>query len=72
MRIRQKPVATDTWRPLGCRTTPVEHWSKRKPTVSSLWAQWVAKDSRFLHADSEDHPGSFIGNCTQVLHFVAV
>ena len=33
MRTRQKRVATDTWRSLGCRTTPLEHWSKRKPTV---------------------------------------
>ena len=31
MRTRQKRVATDTWRSLGCRTTPLEHWSKRKP-----------------------------------------
>ena len=34
MRTRQKRVATDTWRSLGCRTTPLEHWSKRKPIVS--------------------------------------
>ena len=34
MRTRQKQcVATDTWRSLGCRKTPLEHWSKRKPTV---------------------------------------
>ena len=34
MRTRHKQrVATDTWRSLGCRTTPLEHWSKRKPTV---------------------------------------
>ena len=33
MRTRQKRVATDTWRSLGCRTTPLEHWGKRKPTV---------------------------------------
>ena len=33
MRTRQKRVATDTWRSLGCRTTPLEHWSRRKPTV---------------------------------------
>ena len=33
MRTRQKQrVATDTRRSLGCRTTPLEHWSKRKPT----------------------------------------
>ena len=23
---------------LGCRTTPLEHWSKRKPTVEPRWA----------------------------------
>ena len=34
MRTRQKRVATDTWRSLGCLTTPLEHWSKRKPTVN--------------------------------------
>ena len=33
MRTRQKCVATDTRRSLGCRTTPLEHWSRRKPTV---------------------------------------
>ena len=34
MRTRQKQrVATNTWRSLGCRTKPQEHWSKRKPTV---------------------------------------
>ena len=36
MRTRQKCVATDTWRSLGCRTTPLEHWSRRKPTVEQL------------------------------------
>ena len=40
MMIRQKQrVATDTWRSLGCRTTPLEHWCKRKPTVEP----WRAK-----------------------------
>ena len=39
MRTRQKRVATDTWRSLGCRTTPLEHWSKRKPTVEPRWAK---------------------------------
>ena len=39
MRTRQERVATDTWRSLGYRTTPLEHWSKRKPTVEprSRW-----------------------------------
>ena len=36
MRTRQKRVAIDTWRSLGCPTTPLEHWSKRKPTVEAL------------------------------------
>ena len=39
MRTRQKCVATDTWRSLGCRTTPLEHWSRRKPTVEPRWGQ---------------------------------
>ena len=40
MRTRQKQrVATDTLRSLGCRTTPLEHWSKRKPTVEPRWAK---------------------------------
>ena len=39
MRTRQKCVATDTWRSLGCRTTPLEHWSRRKPTVEPRWAR---------------------------------
>ena len=40
MRTRQiQRVATDTWRSLGCRTTPLEHWSKRKPTVEPWWAK---------------------------------
>ena len=40
MRTRQKQrVATDTWRSLGCRTTPLENWSKRKPAVEPQWAK---------------------------------
>ena len=47
MRTRQKQrVATDTWRTLGCRTTPLEHWSKRKPTVEPRWAQQQTKKLR--------------------------
>ena len=42
-RTRQKRAATDTWRSLGCRTTPLEHWSKRKPTVE------VNENSRECH-----------------------
>ena len=38
-RTRQKRVATDTWRSLGCRTTPLEHWSRRKPTVEPRCSQ---------------------------------
>ena len=45
MRTRQKQrVATDTWRSLGCRTTPLEHWSKRKPTVEHRWAKQQTKE----------------------------
>ena len=46
MRTRQKRVATDTWRSLGCRTTPLEHWSKRKPTVEPRWAKQQTKKLR--------------------------
>ena len=33
-------------RSLGCRTTPLEHWSKRKPTVEPLWAKQQTKKFR--------------------------
>ena len=40
LRPRQKQrVATDTWTSLECRTTPLEHWSKRKPTDEPRWAK---------------------------------
>ena len=29
-------------------------WASARSDQSSLCAQWVAKDQRFLHADSED------------------
>ena len=49
MRTQQKQcVATDTWRSLGCRTTPLEHWSKRKPTVEPRWAKQQTKKLRPL------------------------
>ena len=46
MRTRQKRVATDTWRSLGCPTTPLEHWSKRKPTVEPRWTKQQTKKLR--------------------------
>ena len=46
MRTRQKRVASDTWRSLGCRTTPLEHWSRRKPTVEPRWAKQQTKKPR--------------------------
>ena len=46
MRTRQKCVATDTWRSLGCRTSPLEHWSRRKPTVEPRWAKQQTKKLR--------------------------
>ena len=46
MRTRQKLVATDTWRSLRCRTTPLEHWSKGKPTVEPRWAKQQTKKLR--------------------------
>ena len=39
----RKMFATDTWRSLGCRTTPLKHWSKRKPTVETRWAKQRTK-----------------------------
>ena len=46
MRTRQERVATDTRRSPGCRTTPLEHWSKRKPTVEPRWAKQQTKKLR--------------------------
>ena len=47
MRTRQKQcVVTDTWTSLGCRTTPLEHWSKRKLTVEPRWAKQQTKKLR--------------------------
>ena len=46
MRTRQERVATDTRRSPGCRTTPPEHWSKRKPTVEPRWAKEQTKKLR--------------------------
>ena len=44
---RQKQrVATNTLRSLECRTTPLEHWSKRKPTVEPRWAKQQTKKLR--------------------------
>ena len=44
MWTRQKQrVATDSWRSLGCRTTPLEYWSKTKPTVEPRWAKQQTK-----------------------------
>ena len=43
---RQERVATDTQRSPGCRTTPLEHWSKRKPTVEPWWAKQQTKKLR--------------------------
>ena len=46
MRTRLKRAATHTWRSLGCRTTPLKHWSKRKPTVEPRWAKQRTKKLR--------------------------
>ena len=46
MRTRQKQrVVTDTWRSLGYRTTPLDHWCKRKPTVEPRLAKQQTKKS---------------------------
>ena len=39
-------MAQNTWRSLGCRTTPLEHWSRRKPTVEPRWAKQQTKKLR--------------------------
>ena len=47
MRTWQKQrVKTDTLKSLGCRTTPPEHWIKRKPTVDAWWAKQQTKQLR--------------------------
>ena len=46
MRTRQKRVATDTWRSLGCRTAPLKHWSKRELTLEPRWAKQRTKKLR--------------------------
>ena len=47
IRTRQtQRVATDTWRSLGCRATPLEHWSERKPTVEPRWAKQQTQELR--------------------------
>ena len=46
MRTRQERVATDTRRSPGCQTTPLELWSKRKPTVEPRWAKQQTKKLR--------------------------
>ena len=46
MRTRQERVVTDTWRSQGYPTTPLEHWSKRKPTVEPRWAKQQTKKLR--------------------------
>ena len=51
MRTRQERVATDTRRSPGRRTTPLEHWSKRKPTVEPRWA----KQPRYLLVRQHEH-----------------
>ena len=36
---------------LGCRTTPLEHWSKRKPTVEPRW-RWAKQQTKKLWPQS--------------------
>ena len=43
---QKQRVATDTWRSPGCRTTPLQHWSKRKLTVEPQWAKQQTKKLR--------------------------
>ena len=46
MRTRQKRSATDTRRSPGCRTTPPEHRSRRKPTAEPRRAKQQTKKPR--------------------------
>ena len=43
---QKQRVATDTWRSLGCPTTPLEHWCKRKPIDEPRWAKQQTKKLR--------------------------
>ena len=67
MRTRQKRVATDTWRSLGCRTTPLEHWSKRKPTVEPRWAKQQTKliNGAFVNNQSQQSSKDY-SNCGNI------
>ena len=46
MTRQKKRVATDTRRSPGCRTTPLEHCSTRKPTVEPRWVKQQTKKFR--------------------------
>ena len=63
MRTRQKRVATDTWRSLGCPTTPLEHWSRRKPTVEAL-AQAIGENSPILMQNGQTTDQN---KCTRIM-----
>ena len=68
MRTRQKQrVVTDTWRSLGCRTTPLEHWSKRKPTVEPRWVGTYSQINDYMMV--YDNPRSLRLNIFK-LHFL--
>ena len=59
MRTRQKCVATDTWRSMGCRTTPLEHWSRRKP-ISWLKRISVSENNKtinYIYLEKLKHVG---------------
>ena len=65
MRTRQKCVAIDTWRSLGCRTTPLEHWSRRKPTVEPRWAKQQTKKLRPKPTKINSFMSTFISSNTR-------
>ena len=78
MRTRQKRVATDTWRSLGCRTTPLEHWRKRQPTNEPRYKTYETdlnscKNNKlvfvfdFCLTDSVD---GFVSDCTSRMSLV--
>ena len=70
MRTRQKRVATDTWRSLGCRTTPLEHWSKRKPTVEPQFKSLLNARGSLINNKIQSSKGSDFSE--SILHTVMI
>ena len=76
MRTRQKQRSvTDNWRSLGCWTTPLEHWSKRKSTVEPRWAEQQTTESMYFWLSSNVYSVTFStltflsDNCWVLINF---